>query len=76
MNLKEHNKEKQGQMHKQTIGPLHTIGASLSTRNPMDIHRTPWFSTGIIFISAKTNLIIDIIERNTGSSNKKTRLHQ
>lgn len=38
---------------KQTIGPLQTIGASLSTRNPMDIHRTPWFSTGIIFMSVK-----------------------
>jgi hypothetical protein len=38
-------------MQKQTIGPLQTIGASFSTRNPMDIHRTPWFSTGIIFMS-------------------------
>lgn len=24
-----------------TMGPLHTIGASFSTRNPIDIHLTP-----------------------------------
>jgi hypothetical protein len=45
-------------MQRQTIGPLQTIGASLSTRKPMDMHRTPWFSTGIIFISAKKKYVI------------------
>jgi len=38
-------------MEKQTIGPLKKIGASFSTRKPIDIHRTPWFSIGIIFMS-------------------------
>lgn len=45
-------------MQKQTIGPLQTIGASLSTRKPMDMHRTPWFSTGIIFMSVKEHEVI------------------
>ena len=54
--LKNHTKQRH------TIGPLHTIGASFSTKDPIDIHLTPWFSIGIILLAEtkvqKTNTII------------------
>lgn len=36
-----------------TIGPLQTIAAPSSTRDPIDMHLTPQFSMGIIFFSVR-----------------------